>query len=367
KEERKIVVEPGKRAEFEKARKEMHKKLLKEKFDDKIDKSTKFDVKGLDMKYIILPDGNDNYKEDQIQEKEVINQLQSNDIKELEKKIKINGEEKEFLQKELKILKFQLQEQSRGQINQDQLQQEHINLQIEKIEKEIKDKTEEISELKKQIAEKSKLRKDLEELQAKLVVKEEELEKIRKKCEELEKKFSLYLELINKYKEKQVKAKDIIFAMKQKDVFDEKLTNEFSQVQVEEFKELVEEKLPKIKALGNVKPTLEKLIGKGGYGEVYYDVDNNLVGFRIVNGVKETIPNDAPKDIQVIDNERLNFQIASLVVQSDLKNPLNYSSEEISNKKIECSESLKVINFLEDDQNSQEQQSQIQIPPKGNN
>ncbi|CAI2167939.1 4671_t:CDS:2 [Funneliformis geosporum] len=62
KEERKIIVEPGERAKFEQAKKEMHKKLLKEKFNDKIDKDSKLDAKGLDMKYIILPDGNGNYK-----------------------------------------------------------------------------------------------------------------------------------------------------------------------------------------------------------------------------------------------------------------------------------------------------------------
>ncbi|CAI2175614.1 11020_t:CDS:2 [Funneliformis geosporum] len=98
----------------------------------------------------------------------------------------------------------------------------------------------------------------------------------------------------------------------------------------------------------------------------FKEFDNNSVMFKIVfNNVKETIPNT--NILEVIDNERLNSQITSSVAQSDLKNPLNYSSEEISNKKIECPESLKVINFLEDDQNSQEWQSQIQIPPKGNN
>ncbi|CAG8589550.1 9894_t:CDS:2, partial [Cetraspora pellucida] len=161
-------------------------------------------------------------KEEQIQEREEVNQVQSNEIKELEEKIKINTEEKGLLQKEINILQSQFQEQN-------------INLQeqVKKIEKEIATKAEEITNLNQQIAEKTKLGERLEEFQVQLVFKEKELEELRKKCKELEKSFSLYLELINKYKKKQVKAENLVFSMRQKGVFDEKLINEFSQIQLE--------------------------------------------------------------------------------------------------------------------------------------
>ncbi|KLL03576.1 MAG: serine/threonine protein kinase [Mycoplasmataceae bacterium RV_VA103A] len=174
----------------------------------------------------------------------------------------------------------------------------------------------EIEILKKEL---TSLKGDLVNLQGQLVVKEGELEELRKKCEDLEKKFSLYLELIDEYKQERVKAGDLVSEMKKEGTFDERLINEFSQIQlevgklegkieviikkeglikrdpiknlrskgwdqitaelgvksnqyftVEEFGEWLEENVVKIKILGDIKPTLEHQIGKGGYGEVYY-------------------------------------------------------------------------------------------------
>src|SRR6185369_17271666 len=79
----------------------------------------------------------------------------------------------------------------------------------------------------------TELRKDLERFQTQLVVKEKELAELGKKCEELKEKFSFYLELISKYKGEQTKAINMVLAMKKKGIFDEKLTNEFSQIQIE--------------------------------------------------------------------------------------------------------------------------------------
>ena len=60
KDERGIIVKKG--AEYEKARKEMHKKLLEGKFADKIKGNNKHEAEGVDMKYTILEDGNGGYK-----------------------------------------------------------------------------------------------------------------------------------------------------------------------------------------------------------------------------------------------------------------------------------------------------------------
>lgn len=57
--EEKLIVKPGKKAEFEKTKKEMHKKLLAEKFDKWID--FKGTIEGTGIKYRILPDVNGNY------------------------------------------------------------------------------------------------------------------------------------------------------------------------------------------------------------------------------------------------------------------------------------------------------------------
>jgi hypothetical protein len=53
-------VKPGKQTKFEEVKKEMHKKLLAEKFRDCI-KADKKDI-GDDMKYLILEDGSGGYK-----------------------------------------------------------------------------------------------------------------------------------------------------------------------------------------------------------------------------------------------------------------------------------------------------------------
>ncbi|CAG8613662.1 7650_t:CDS:2 [Ambispora leptoticha] len=61
KKERKIMVKPGKKVDFDKALKEMHKSLLKDKFGStKIGKRLNAD--GDDMQYIIMDDGSGNYK-----------------------------------------------------------------------------------------------------------------------------------------------------------------------------------------------------------------------------------------------------------------------------------------------------------------
>jgi hypothetical protein len=61
-EERKIIVKPGKQDQFEKALKEIHKYLLKDKFNDKINANTRQDVDAVDMKYTILDDGTGGYR-----------------------------------------------------------------------------------------------------------------------------------------------------------------------------------------------------------------------------------------------------------------------------------------------------------------
>ena len=53
-------MKPGKKAEFKAARKEMHKKLLKEKLNDEI--NSRKNIGTTDMKYMILEDETGNYK-----------------------------------------------------------------------------------------------------------------------------------------------------------------------------------------------------------------------------------------------------------------------------------------------------------------
>jgi hypothetical protein len=57
-----ITVKPGKKDEFEKVKKEMHKDLFEKEFGDKIDIEKQEVATNTDMKYIILKNGRGGYK-----------------------------------------------------------------------------------------------------------------------------------------------------------------------------------------------------------------------------------------------------------------------------------------------------------------